>query len=122
LTEKILEFQQERERLNKLVLERSNLAIKRFYNLDTQVYQDGALSAKFKEMLGLVASFVLRCDDCITYHIMRCHEEGVSDEELAEVLAVGLVVGGSITIPHQRRAMERWEELNRLAQSRPQEE
>jgi len=122
MTEKILEFQQERERLNKLVLERSNLAIKRFYNLDTQVYQDGALSAKFKEMLGLVASFVLRCDDCITYHIMRCHEEGVSDEELAEVLAVGLVVGGSITIPHQRRAMERWEELNRLAQSRPQEE
>ena len=104
-------FQEERDRLNQLVMESANLHVKRFYNLDSQVYAEGALMPKVKEMLGLVASYVLRCDDCITYHLVRCFEEGVTDEELMEALAVGLVVGGSITIPHQRRAMDKWDEL-----------
>ena len=84
---------------------------KRFYSLDSQAYREGALSAKVKEMLGLVASFVLRCDDCIKYHIIRCHEEGLSDAELEETLFIGLLVGGSITIPHLRRAFRAWEEM-----------
>ena len=80
---------------------------------DFQAYREGALSCKTKELLGLVASFVLRCDDCIKYHIIRCHEEGVSDEELEEALFIGLIVGGTITIPYQRRAMQAWDELKR---------
>ena len=103
--------QEEREKLNELVMDYANLEVKRFYSLDSQVYREGALPAKVKELLGLVASFVLRCDDCITYHVIRCHEEGVTDEELGEALAIGLVVGGTITIPHQRRAMRVWHEL-----------
>ena len=110
---KVSQFQEERERLNQLVMQYENLTVKRFYNLDTKAYSDGALPRKVKELLGLVASFVLRCDDCITYHIIQCHQEGVGDEELVEALAIGLVVGGSITIPHQRRAMEKWDELKR---------
>jgi AhpD family alkylhydroperoxidase len=94
-------------------MEYANLHVKRFYNLDSQIYTEGALTPKTKELLGLVSSFVLRCDDCITYHLTRCFEEGVTDEELIEALAVGLVVGGSITIPHQRRAMEKWDEMRR---------
>jgi AhpD family alkylhydroperoxidase len=82
--------------------------------LDTRAYEDGALSAKIKELLGLVASLVLRCDDCITYHIVRCAEEGVTDGEFFEAFNVGLVVGGSITIPHLRRAVERLEECRKL--------
>ncbi len=105
------EFRRGRERLNELVLSRATLEVKRFFNLDSQTYQDGALPVRTKEMLGLVASLVLRCDDCVAYHLDRCHQEGVSDRELQEVLAVGLVVGGSITIPHLRRAAEIWEQL-----------
>ena len=104
-------FQSERERLNEIVMDYADLSIKRFWSLDSQVYRKGALPPKTKEMLGLVASFVLRCDDCITYHIVRCHEEGVTESELAEALNIGLVVGGSITIPHLRRAVEAWNEL-----------
>ncbi len=104
-------FKEKRERLNELVIEKGNLHIKRFFNLDTQVYEDGALSKRNKEMLGLVASLVLKCDDCIEYHLNRCSEEGVTDEELMEALSVGLVVGGSITIPHLREAVEKWIEL-----------
>jgi AhpD family alkylhydroperoxidase len=104
-------FQGERERLNEIVMRYAGLSTKRFFSLDSQVYRKGALPPKTKEMLGLVASLVLRCDDCITYHVIRCHEEGVSDEEIKEVLAIGLVVGGSITIPHLRRAFEAWDEL-----------
>lgn len=107
----IEDFQEERERLNQLVMNYAGLTIKRFYNLDSQVYQEGALSKKTKEMLGLVASLVLRCDDCVTYHLIECYKEKISDEELEEVLSVGLVVGGSITIPHLRRALQKWEEL-----------
>jgi len=104
------QFTEEREALNELVLAKANLEIKRFFSLDSQAYRDGELPAKTKEMLGLVASLVLRCDDCISYHVGRCREQGVSDGELQEVLAVGLVVGGSIVIPHLRRAVRTWEE------------
>lgn len=112
MSENIIEkFQNERGRLNDIVMKYAQLEIKRFWSLDGQVYRDGALPAKFKEMLGLVASLVLRCDDCIKYHIIRCHEEGISSEEMEEALSIGLVVGGSIVIPHLRRAFEAWDEL-----------
>ncbi len=104
-------FAAEREALNELVLEHANLEIKRFFSLDAQTYRDGALPARTKEMLGLVASLVLRCDDCVTYHLGRCRDEGVTTAELVDVLGVGLVVGGSITIPHLRRAMRTWVQL-----------
>jgi AhpD family alkylhydroperoxidase len=107
----IEEFMEEREQLNEIVRKYSGLNIKRFYNLDSQVYREGALPTKTKELLGLVASLALRCDDCIKYHLIRCHAEAVTSEELEEALAVGLVVGGSITIPHLRRAFQTWDEL-----------
>jgi AhpD family alkylhydroperoxidase len=108
---RIKQFQEDREYLNDVVIKYAGLSIKRFYNLDSQVYKEGILPQKTKEMLGLVASFVLRCDDCVTYHLIRCQEEGMTDEEIEEVLSVGLIVGGSITIPHLRRAFQAWEEL-----------
>ncbi len=111
-------FQQEREALNELVMKYAALGTKRFYSLDSQAYRDGALPAKTKELLGLVASFVLRCDDCIKYHVIRCHEEGVTSQELEEALLIGLVVGGTITIPHQRRAIKAWDELKSKAAGR----
>lgn len=112
LPEGIIEsFRKERERLNELVMKYAGLSMKRFYNLDSRVYHEGALPRKIKELLGLVASLVLRCDDCVKYHVIRCYEEGVSSEELEEALAIALVVGGSITIPHLRRAFEVWDEL-----------
>ncbi len=101
-------FAAEREALNELVLAHANLEIKRFFSLDSQVYREGALSARTKELLGLVASLVLRCDDCVQYHLGRCRDEGVTTPELVDALSVGLVVGGSITIPHLRRAMKTW--------------
>ena len=104
-------FNEEREKLNETVLKHANLTIKRFFSLDTQAYEDGALPKKTKELLGLVASMVLRCDDCITYHLIQCKECGVNDEELAEALSIAMIVGGSITIPHQRRAFKVWEEM-----------
>ncbi|MDX2192676.1 MAG: carboxymuconolactone decarboxylase family protein [Gemmatimonadales bacterium] len=107
----LADFQQFRARMNDIILGAGNLTINRFFNLDTRCYEAGALGVKTKEMLGLVASMVLRCDDCITYHVVRCHEEGVTREEFLEIFAVGLVVGGSIVIPHLRRAMARLEEL-----------
>lgn len=105
------EFRAERAELNELVLRHAGQEIKRFFNLDAGVYREGALPARMKELLGLVASLVLRCDDCVTHHLLRCREEGVTEEELREALAVGLVVGGSITIPHLRRAFRVWEDL-----------
>jgi AhpD family alkylhydroperoxidase len=103
-------FRAERERLNEIVMRYAGQGLKRFYHLDWQVYQPGALDVKTKELLGLVASLVLRCDDCITYHIDRCLQEGISSDELEEALTIGLIVGGSITIPHLRRALETWDE------------
>ena len=102
------DFEEEREKLNELVLEEGTLETKRFFNLDTNVYKDGALSKKTKELIGLISSLVLRCDDCIEYHLNRCYEEDVSDEEIQEALSIGLVVGGSITIPHLRKAVDKW--------------
>jgi AhpD family alkylhydroperoxidase len=104
------EFRRYRERMNQRILESGNLGIKRFFALDSRAYEKGALDAKTKELLGLIASTVLRCNDCITYHILRCVQEGISQAEFFEALNVALVVGGSITIPHIRRAVEVFEE------------
>ena len=106
LTDEFEEFRQHRERMNTRILSAGNLGIKRFFALDSRAYEKNALDTKTKELLGLVASTVLRCNDCITYHIVRCVQEGVSDAELFEALNVALVVGGSITIPHIRRAVD----------------
>lgn len=105
------EFRAFRERMNERILGADNLDIKRFFALDARAYESGALPTRTKELLGLVASLVLRCDDCITYHMIRCLEEEVSEEEIMETLAVGLVVGGSIVIPHLRRAVATMDEL-----------
>jgi AhpD family alkylhydroperoxidase len=96
---------------NAAILEAGNVNINRFFALDTRTYEAGALPVKTKELLGLVASMVLRCDDCVTYHVVRCREEGVTDPEFFDAFAVALVVGGSIVIPHLRRAVARLEEL-----------
>ena len=111
MTDSIADFNAFRSRMNDLIQDAGNLTINRFFNLDHRAYEPGALGTKTKEMLGLVSSLVLRCDDCVTYHVIRCHEEGVTREEFLDVFAVGLVVGGSIVIPHLRRAMARLEEL-----------
>jgi AhpD family alkylhydroperoxidase len=99
------EFQAYRTQMNKRITELDHLGIKRFYNLDTNAYRDGALPAKTKELMGLVASMVLRCNDCIDYHIIQCVDAGWSDEELVDAFNVALVVGGSIVIPHLRHAV-----------------
>lgn len=111
MAESLAEFRHFREKMNEAILGAKNQTINRFFALDTRAYDDGALPAKTKELLGLVASLVLRCDDCITYHVVRCKEEGATDEEIREASAIGLVVGGSIVIPHLRRLMARLEEL-----------
>ena len=107
------EFRRYREKMNEKILSRGNLGIKRFFNLDTQAYNNGALSKKTKELLGLVASLVLRCDDCVTYHVIQCVEQKVTDEEFFEAFNIGLIVGGSITIPHLRYAVDSLEECRR---------
>jgi AhpD family alkylhydroperoxidase len=112
MNEKVQEFNEYRSRMNDLILSKDNLVIKRLYNLDTNTYAEGALPVKTKELLGLVASMVLRCDDCIKYHLGKCHEEGVSTAEIYEVFAVANIVGGTIVIPHTRRAAEYWEALH----------
>jgi len=112
MSRRVDEFKRDREQLNEHVLAREDVNIKRFFALDNAVYRDGALPAKTKELLGLVASLVLRCDDCITYHVIKARENLVSDTEFDEVMSIGLVVGGSITIPHIRRAYRTWKELS----------
>jgi AhpD family alkylhydroperoxidase len=109
----IEEFNNYRSRMNEKVLAQNNKVINRLYNLDTNTYAEGALSTKTKEMLGLVASMVLRCDDCIKYHLGKCHELGVTTDEMFEIFAVANIVGGTIVIPHFRRAVEYWEELQK---------
>lgn len=103
-------FNEFRSRMNERVFAAGNLTINRFFALDGRAYEPGALGTRTKELLGLVASLVLRCDDCITYHIERAVQEGASDEEIHETFAIGLIVGGSIVIPHLRRAFARLEE------------
>lgn len=106
-SDRLATFETYRERMNRRILEeKDHLGIKRFFNLDEAAYRDGALDRRTKELLGLVASMVLRCDDCIDYHLMQCVELGVNDEELDEAMNVALIVGGSIVIPHLRRAVE----------------
>jgi AhpD family alkylhydroperoxidase len=100
------EFQNYRQSMNDRIADIDHLGIKRFYNLDTNAYQDGALTGKTKELLGLVASMVLRCNDCIDYHILQCIHVGWSDDELYDAFNVALVIGGSIVIPHLRHAVE----------------
>ncbi len=100
------EFEAYRTRMNERIFEIDHLGIKRFFNLDTAAYKDGALDAKTKELLGLVASMVLRCNDCIDYHVLQCVDAGWTDEELYEAFNVALIVGGSIVIPHLRHAVE----------------
>jgi AhpD family alkylhydroperoxidase len=108
---KIEEFNAYREQMNDKILGSENLVLKRLFNLDSNTYADGALSSQVKEMLGLVASMVLRCDDCVKYHLGKCHEAGVTTEQIFEIFAVANIVGGTIVIPHTRRAVEYWEEL-----------
>ncbi len=111
MSDQINEFNAYRSKMNEVILGKDNLVIKRLFNLDTQTYSDGALNVKTKEMLGLVASMVLRCDDCIKYHLEKCHQQGCSTEEIYEIFAVANIVGGTIVIPHTRRGAEFWEEL-----------
>lgn len=111
MSNSIQEFNDYRTRMNEIILGKQNKVINRLYNLDTNTYVEGALPAKTKEMLGLVASMVLRCDDCIKYHLGKCHDLGVNTDEMYEIFAVANIVGGTIVIPHTRRAAEYWEEL-----------
>ena len=111
MSDRIAAFEAYRARMNEKILGSGHLGIKRFFNLDTACYKDGALDARTKELLGLVASCVLRCNDCIDYHLIQCVELGYTDEELHEALNVAVVVGGSIFIPHMRHAFETIEQL-----------
>ena len=111
------EFRAYRERMNERILGSEHLGIKRFFNLDTAAYRDGALDASTKELLGLVASLVLRCNDCIDYHLIQCVDVGLSDEELHDAMNVGLVVGGSIVIPHLRHAFDTLDQLRAARRS-----
>ncbi len=114
------EFRRFREEMNEPILASDNRELKRFFALDSRAYENGALDVKTKELMGLVASLVLRCDDCITYHVVRCKEEGVTRPEFLEAFNIGLVVGGSIVIPHLRRAVARLDELDELAEPEQQ--
>jgi AhpD family alkylhydroperoxidase len=111
MTNLVEDFNDYRSKMNERILSQDNLVLKRLFNLDTNTYAEGALNVKTKEMLGLVASMVLRCDDCIKYHLGKCKDEGVSTEEVFEVFAIANIVGGTIVIPHLRRAVEYWEAL-----------
>lgn len=112
MSNSIQEFNDYRAKMNEVILGKNNKVINRLFNLDTNTYAEGALPVQTKEMLGLVASMVLRCDDCIKYHLGKCHDEGVTTEQMYEIFAVANIVGGTIVIPHTRRAAEYWEELS----------
>ena len=116
---RVAAFTAYRQRMNERILEHDNQVVRRFFALDTQTYKDGALELKTKEMLGLVASLVLRCDDCVSYHVAQCRDAGVSRGEFFEVFSVGLVVGGSIVIPHLRRAVDFLDQLESAAGDEP---
>ena len=106
-------FKEDRERLNKLILSTKDKHLQRFFALDNSVYGEGVLPVKIKELLGLVASMVLRCNDCISYHVDRCFAEGLTRAEFDEAMGIALVVGGSICIPHVRVAYDIWDELEK---------
>ena len=105
-SDRVRQFTEFRQRMNQRILDEPNQVVRRFFALDTQTYQAGALDVKTKELCGLVASMVLRCDDCISYHVAQCRDAGVTRDEMFEAFSVGLVVGGSIVIPHLRRAVD----------------
>ncbi len=111
MSELVNEFNEYRTKMNEVILSKQNKVLGRLFNLDTNTYMEGALDVKTKEMLGLVASMVLRCDDCIKYHVGKCYELKVTTDELYEIFSVANIVGGTIVIPHTRRAAEYWEEL-----------
>lgn len=111
MSDRVEQFTAYRKRMNERILAEDNQVVRRFFALDTQTYKEGALDLKTKELLGLVASLVLRCDDCVSYHVAQCKDAGVSRDEFFETFSVGLVVGGSIVIPHLRRAVDFLDEL-----------
>ncbi|MCK5401906.1 MAG: carboxymuconolactone decarboxylase family protein [Flavobacteriaceae bacterium] len=111
MPDQVKEFNEYRERMNDKILGDNNKVIKRIFNLDTNAYKAGVLDVKTKELLGLVASTVLRCDDCIKYHLENCYKEGLKKEEVVEALSIATLVGGTIVIPHLRRAYEYWDAL-----------
>ena len=115
--DRLAEFTAFRKRMNERILAEDNQVVRRFFALDTQTYKEGALDVKTKELLGLVASMVLRCDDCISYHVAQCKEVGVNRDEFFETFSVGLVVGGSIVIPHLRRAVDFLDQLETQSES-----
>ncbi len=110
--EKVDQFNDYRAKMNDRILSVDNKVVKRIFNVDTNAYTEGALPVKTKELMGLVASLVLRCDDCIKYHLIKCKENSVSEEELFEVLGIATLVGGTIVVPHMRRAVEFWDDLH----------
>ena len=112
-------FNEYRKRMNERILSSGNLEMKRFWALDSRAYEEGALDERTKELLGLATSMVLRCEDCVDYHVIRCVQLGFTDEELLEALNVALVVGGSITIPHIRRTVETIDECRELEKNDP---
>lgn len=111
MSDLVKEFNDYRSKMNEKILEGNHLIIKRIFNLDTNAYSAGALDVKTKELLGLVASAVLRCDDCIKYHLETSYKEGITKEEMMEAMGIATLVGGTIVIPHLRRAYEFWEAL-----------
>lgn len=111
MSDLVKEFNEYRSKMNEKLLADNNKIVKRIFNLDTNAYAEGALDVKTKELLGLVASTVLRCDDCVKYHLENCHKEGISKEEMMEAMGIATLVGGTIVIPHLRRAYEFWEAL-----------
>ncbi len=120
MSDRVKQFTDFRKRMNERILQEDNQVVRRFFALDTQTYKAGALDVKTKELLGLVASMVLRCDDCIAYHVAQCKEVGVNRDEFFEVFSVGLVVGGSIVIPHLRRAVDFLDQLESGSKSTDQ--
>jgi len=107
----VTEFNAYRSKMNDKILADNNKVIKRIFNLDTNAFAEGTLDKKTKELLGLVASMVLRCDDCVKYHLEACHKEGLTKEQVVESLSIANLVGGTIVIPHLRRAYEYWDAL-----------
>lgn len=105
------EFNAYRGKMNEKILEADNKVLKRIFNLDTNAYAEGALDLKTKELLGLACSMVLRCDDCVRYHLEKCYDEGITKEQVFEAFAIANLIGGTIVIPHLRRAVEFWEAL-----------
>lgn len=111
MNKKIQEFDAYRDKMNKRILQDDNKILHRIFNLDTKAFQEGALDVRTKELLGLVSSLVLRCDDCVKYHLESCHKAGLNGKEVAEALSIATLVGGTIVIPHLRRAYEFWDAL-----------